>query len=110
MAGLAAGRQGRLHPLVSLEVLEVVPERWLLLAEDWAFVLRPGDGGSTRMIVRSRGALYPDLRLSALNFVFWRLVFELAHALMERGMLRGIKRRAEGTARLAQGRAASAVP
>ncbi len=52
-------------------------------------------------IVRGRGVYeMPDLKLAALNFLYWRGIFEPAHFIMERKMILGIKERAE---RLAAG-------
>ena len=62
--------------------------------------LRPLDGNQTRLIVRSRGVYeMPDLKFPPLNFLYWRGVFEPAHFIMERGMMLGIKARAERAAR-----------
>ncbi len=95
-----------LHPRVSLEVVEVEPERKLVLARDWSFNLRPLDGGRrTRLIVRNRGyfenpspsggAAVPFDLGPVGNLLYWRLFFEPGHFIMERRMLLGIKRRAE---------------
>ena len=56
----------------------------------WAFVLEPITPLATRLIVRARGNLKPNiLRVIALVFL------KPLHLMMERGMLQGIKRRAE---------------
>ena len=64
--------------------------------ENWGtFVLQPIDSGTTRLIVRTRGDAPPGVA----SFLFASLdvfVFEPAHFIMERGMLLGIRRRAEG--------------
>jgi len=61
----------------------------------WAFVLEPIDERTTRLLVRGRGRLEkPDLG-AVLNFLYWRLVFEPAHFVMERKMMLGLKTRAE---------------
>jgi len=82
-------------------VTTIEPERVIGL-ENWGtFVLRPVDSSTTRLIVRTRGAGEPSLAafLTAPLEVF---VFEPAHFIMERGMLRGIRRRAEeGVGRVA---------
>ncbi len=81
-------------------VREVVPGRALIL-ENWgAFVVEPIDTNNSRLIVRTRGPGTPSLAgvmVGPLN-VF---VFEPAHFIMQRGMLRGIRDRAEraGTVR-----------
>ena len=63
--------------------------------EKWGtFVLVPVDSSTTRLIVRTRGAGGS----TALGFVFAPIdvfVFEPAHFIMERAMLRGIRDRAE---------------
>lgn len=87
------GRFGTVGWRVS--VLE--PERVIGL-ENWGtFVLQPVDSTTTRLIVRTRGAGKPSLAafLLAPVDVF---VFEPAHFIMERAMLRGIRDRAEGRA------------
>jgi len=48
-------------------------------------------GGSTRLIVRTRGANKPNVALAP----FGLLVFEPAHFIMQRRMLLGIKERVE---------------
>ena len=76
------------------KVTDVVPGRALIL-ENWgAFVVEPLDSTTSRLIVRTRGAGNP----SFLGLVFGPLnvfVFEPAHFIMQRGMLRGIRDRAE---------------
>lgn len=84
---------GRLGTL-GWEVTAVEPNRVLGL-ENWGnFVLAPVDSGTTRLLVRTRGASAPTwlgFLLSPLD-VF---VFEPMHFIMERAMLRGIRARAE---------------
>jgi hypothetical protein len=88
---------GRLGTL-GWRVTGVVPGRALIL-ENWgAFVLQPVDSGTTRFFVRTRGEGRPTIGaflLGPLN-VF---VFEPAHFIMQRGMMRGIRDRAEGRVR-----------
>jgi hypothetical protein len=92
--GYLGGRFGTL----GWKVTALVPGRALVL-ENWgAFVLQPIDSTSTRLFVRTRGEGKPTvmgLVLGPLN-VF---VFEPAHFIMQRGMLRGIRDRAEGRIR-----------
>lgn len=77
-----------------VDVLE--PERVIGL-ENWGtFVLRPLDSSTTRLIVRTRGVPSPGA-LSFLTAPITVFVFEPAHFIMERGMLRGIRDRAEGS-------------
>jgi hypothetical protein len=89
------GRFG--HPGWRVTVLD--PNRVIGL-ENWGtFVLRPIDSTTTRLIVRTRG---PG-GYSAAAFVFAPLnlfVFEPAHFIMERAMLRGIRDRAESASGL----------
>lgn len=58
---------------------------------NWAFVLEDPDGGSTRLIVRSR----VDGRPRVVIRVFYTLLLEFPHFVMERGMFKGIKKQAE---------------
>jgi hypothetical protein len=58
----------------------------------WAFIVRPVDSRTTRLIVRGRAAA----SRSSAQRVFDRLVFEPTHFMMERKMMEGIKARAEG--------------
>jgi hypothetical protein len=93
---IAVGDKVWLHPRVSLRVAAVDPGRSLVLERDWSFNVRPIDERTTRLIVRGRGVYeFPDLKLPPLNFVYWRMIFEPAHFIMERGMMLGIKPRAE---------------
>lgn len=62
----------------------------------WAFVLDKVSEGTTRLIVRSRLDYHPE---SLGNVVIWRGLTEPASFVMERGMLQGIKERAEALAR-----------
>jgi hypothetical protein len=63
------------------------------LAGSWAFVLEPIDEKTTRFIVRWRSNWQDSPLASALNRIF----LEPAHCTMERGMMLGIKKRAEST-------------
>ena len=70
------------------------PQRVIGLEKWGTFVLVPVDSNTTRLIVRTRGAGGSN----ALGFVFAPIdvfVFEPAHFIMERAMLRGIRDRAE---------------
>jgi hypothetical protein len=70
------------------------PERVIGLESWGTFVVRPIDSNTTRLIVRTRGAAEPNgmaFVLAPAN-VF---LFEPMHFIMERGMLRGIRDRAE---------------
>lgn len=82
-------------------VTAIEPGRAMVL-ENWgAFVVSPIDVRTTRMHIRSRGSGIPTLSGIALTPLSL-LVFEPAHFIMERGMLIGIKRRAEGQIRPAR--------
>lgn len=99
-----AGDQVHLHPEVALAVAEVQPGRVLVLRGGvplgtapapydftWAFVLRDGPEGTTRLVVRER---YSYSR-------WWSALLvepvELVSAVMSQRMLRGIRERAEST-------------
>jgi uncharacterized protein YndB with AHSA1/START domain len=81
---------GRFGPNLGWRVVQLEPNRVITLGGWGAFVLQPTSGG-TRLIVRTRGAGKPNVALAP----FGLLVFEPAHFIMERGMLLGIKERAE---------------
>ena len=81
---------GILGPDLGWRVVRVDPGRVLVLDGWGAFVLEPA-GNGTRLIVRTRGAGEPNVALAP----FGLLVFEPAHFIMERGMLLGVKERAE---------------
>jgi hypothetical protein len=61
------------------------------IAGSWAFILEPIDENTTRFIVRWRS----DWRESALASLLNTVMLEPAHCIMERGMMLGIKARAE---------------
>lgn len=65
------------------------------LAWTWGFYLEPEETGAARLIVRSRAAW----RRTVATALASALVLEPAHFIMEEGMLRGIRDRAEGVAR-----------
>ena len=85
---------GRLGPDLGWRVVRLEPGRALTLGGWGTFVLRP-EGGGTRLIVRTCAAGKPNVPLAPLG----TLLFEPAHFIMERGMLLGIKARAEGHVR-----------
>ena len=80
-------------------IVRLEPERVLTLGGWGSFILQRGADGETRLIVRSRGAGGANVVLAP----FGMLVFEPAHFIMERAMLRGIKQRVERTAPRASG-------
>lgn len=77
-----------------LRVVAIEPEHYLVLQGWGAFVLEPIDEKTTRLVIRSHGT--KPIGGRTINFLFW----EPAHFIMERGMLRGIKRRAERASHL----------
>jgi hypothetical protein len=87
-----------LHPKAPpLRVLRVEKEKFIVLEKTWAFYLRPIDDNTTRFLIRGRGEYsYPDFKNDVLNFIYWRLIFEPAHFIMERKMMLTLKERAEG--------------
>jgi len=86
------GRLGTLGWRVS-----VIQPRAVLGLENWGnFVLRSIDSNTTRLVVRTRGRTRPTFA----NFIVAPIgvfVFEPAHFIMERAMLRGIRDRAESS-------------
>lgn len=83
---------GRFGDRPGWRVGHVEPCRALVL-ENWgAFVVLPEGPDRSRLIVRSRFG-GPDAPVAGAAITF--LAFELPHFIMERGMLRGIKQRAE---------------
>lgn len=99
---LRAGDSVRLHPEVPpLPVLICEPNKALVLGSNlshpgtWGFFLKPIDGKTTRLIVRGR----EQWRNNVLYSLYYRVLFEPAHFVMERRMLLGIKERAERLSR-----------
>jgi hypothetical protein len=88
---------GRFGREIGWRVAEIEPGRALVL-ENWgAFVVRPIDERTSRLHIRLRGEGTPTLAGAALA-PLGLLGFEPAHFIMERGMLLGIKERAEAVA------------
>jgi hypothetical protein len=78
------------------KITQLEPGRAMVLAKWGAFVLDPIDARTTRMHIRTRGRGVPTISgiaLTPLSLLF----FEPAHFIMERGMLLGLKQRAERT-------------
>lgn len=108
---LVVGDIVRLSPTSRMIAAQVEPEETLVLYQDvplpldgvadvpdalqwsWAFVLRPKGAHTTRLIVRVRANWEPGGWLGAVLAP----VVEAVHFVMERGMLRGIRERAERT-------------
>ena len=76
------------------QIRMIEPGRAMVLAKWGAFVLDPIDARTTRMHIRTRGPGVPTLSGIALTPISL-LLFEPAHFVMERGMLLGLKHRAE---------------
>jgi hypothetical protein len=82
------------------KIRQMEPGRAIVL-ENWgAFVLEPIGPALTRMHIRTRGQGLPTVKGIAITPAAL-LVFEPAHFIMERGMLLGIKKRAENADRSA---------
>jgi len=79
-------------------VADVVPGRALVLRDWGAFVVEPVNDTTSRLIVRTRESGEPSL-LALLLGPINVFVFEPAHFIMQRGMLRGVRDRAERSAR-----------
>lgn len=78
-------QQGQHTNIATLE-----PDRLLVLAGGWSFMLTPIDATTTRLVVR-----YPWNETGFVNDLYYYPIFEPAHFVMESGMMMGIKRRAE---------------
>jgi hypothetical protein len=87
------------HALVLFETMDLrtgqsipsmPPTRWAM-DWSWLFMLRPMSDGATRLLIRTRGNYRPHGLLAPAM----ALLLEPVHFVMERGMLLGIKRRAE---------------
>lgn len=85
---------GRLGRDLGWRIVQWAPPRAMVLEWWGAFVVRPRPDGTTRLHIRLRGAGRPSFAGVVVGPVNL-LVFEPAHFIMERGMLRGIKARAE---------------
>jgi hypothetical protein len=93
---LRVGDEVWLHPKAPpLRVLAIKTEEYIALEKCWTFYLKPLDEKTTRLIIRGRGDYYPDFKNVLLNFIYFRLIFEPAHFIMERKMMLSIKELAE---------------
>jgi hypothetical protein len=77
---------------------DVIPDRAMVLSDWGAFVVQPLDATTSRLIVRTRGSGSPSMQGLILG-PFSVFVFEPVHFIMQRGMLRGIRDRAERMAK-----------
>jgi len=87
-----------LHPKAPpLEVRVLIPEQSLVLGQGWGFHLVPSTDSArtTRLISRTKGGYEPRVKNRIFNFIVWHVFYEPIHFVMQRGMLKGIKRRAE---------------
>jgi hypothetical protein len=85
---------GILGDSLGWHVTQIEPGRAMVLEKWGAFALSPIDPQTTRMHVRTRGRGIPTLSGIAIT-PFTVFLLEPAHFIMERGMLLGIKQRAE---------------
>ena len=87
---------GVLGDSLGWRVKEVVPGRALVL-ENWGtFAVRPVDAATSRLVIRTRAGDRPiPVQWAPIEL----LMFEPAHFIMERGMMLGIRDRAERAAR-----------
>lgn len=106
-------RRDRYHGEARQKVVQIIKGHLLTLASPadwgrilrretshsgtWAFILVPIHAGRTRLVVRSRGPEAPTL----FGRLFWLVVFEPAHFVMERKMMLQLKMLAERTVRSA---------
>jgi hypothetical protein len=85
---------GLFGPNVGWRIVALDSGRGLVL-ENWgAFLVLPIDSATTRLYIRQRNPGVPTM-IGNIFAPFGLLVFEPAHFIMQRGMLHGIKRRAE---------------
>jgi hypothetical protein len=85
---------GRFGSDFGWKILELIPGQAIVL-EGWgAFALLSIDDSTTRLLIRTRGPRLPSVGSVVLSPISL-LAFEPAHLIMERQMLRGIKKRAE---------------
>jgi hypothetical protein len=96
VALLEAGRSLVLFETMDLRTgrsVPTTPRRWWTMDWTWSFSLRSTTDGATRLLIHTRA----DFRPRTLLKIAMVLLLEPAHFVMERGMLLGIKRRAERT-------------
>ena len=85
---------GRLGNTLGWRISEWDPPRTLTLETWGTFVVRPMDDSTSRLLVHTRSRMRPSLRALPIAWLGFYVV-EPAHFIMERGMLLGIKQRAE---------------
>jgi hypothetical protein len=84
----SAGDVVPLHPGLGLELVRLEPGRAFVMQDGWYFNVTPDGADRCRVQARFRA------RGSVGGHAFG-LLFELPHFIMQRGMLLGLKRRAE---------------
>jgi hypothetical protein len=86
-----AYRVEEIRPNEALVMMQRLPAGGLT---SWSFILRPRPGGDTRLVVRARASAPagPAERVARRTEL---LLLEPGYFVMERGMLRGLRRRAE---------------
>jgi len=77
-------------PVEIVDAARALVVRNLKRTWSWALVLEPADAGTTRLIARTRAS-----RKGLVGSISEALIAEPAHFLMEMGVLRGVKHRAE---------------
>ena len=92
---------GAFNRTLAWRISELVPGRAMVLEKWGAFVIEPIDEHRTRLHIRTRGDGTPSVSGIALSPISL-LTLEPAHFIMERGMMLGIKRRAESTVQTQQ--------
>ena len=87
----AVGDVVPLHPRLGLELVRLEPGRAFVMQDGWYFNVIPHGPNRCRVLARYRAPAGPAGRA-------FGLLFELPHFVMQRGMLLGLKRRAERAA------------
>ena len=85
---------GILGPELGWRIEAIDPGRALVLDKWGAFIVRPIDENTSQLYIRQRNPGTPSL-VGNIFAPIGLLVFEPAHFIMQHGMLRGVKRRAE---------------
>lgn len=93
---LKPGDSVSLHPRApKLPVNIYIPNQNMVLGEVWGFHLKPVDATTTRLLVRARGGYNSSIKNPVINFLLWHVLYEPIHFVMERKMMKNIKRLAE---------------
>jgi hypothetical protein len=83
----AVGDVVGMTPYNGPKIVAFEPQRAIVVEGGWTFALRPLDGGRRRFILRSRSA--------GSQALYAALLMDIPHFILELGMLRGLKLRAE---------------